>query len=330
MRIHKLFPPLMAAMVAVVVATAPASAEKTVIRISHAAANDVGTDQQMMAWIFANYVNTYSDSLDARIFPNNQLGESRAVIEAMQLGSGSSLHIGGMAEFANFCKKCGVLGLPLIWKNYEHIHKTLDGEVGDVLKGEMEKVGFKVLAYGDSWGYRNVVTAKKQVTKAEDLKGLKIRTIPTPIFVGAINAMGASAAPMNFGEIYTSLQTGVLDGFEHTAATVMTNKFYEIAKYVALTRHLFDPTVMAFSRARWEELDDKQKETVLKAAKVASDVVRALAPIREAESLAQLTEKGMTVSEIDMAPIRKNARAAQQELAEKIGAADLLQKILAE
>jgi hypothetical protein len=103
------------------------------------------------------------------------------------------------------------------------------------------------------------------------LKGLKIRTIPTPVFVGAVNAMGASATPMNFGEVYTSLQSGVLDGYEHTATTTASFKFYEIAKFYALTQHLIDPTVVAFSLSEWEKLDAKEQAVVMEGAKLATD-----------------------------------------------------------
>ena len=103
------------------------------------------------------------------------------------------------------------------------------------------------------------MTAEEGDQAVADLKGLKIRTIPTPVFVGAINAMGASATPMNFGEVYTSMQSGVLDGFEHTASTTLSFKFHEIAKYMAMTQHLIDPTVVAFSTSEWNKLDAKEQ-----------------------------------------------------------------------
>ena len=222
------------AVAALAIGTASADAQsKKVIRINHAGADDIlGTEHQMFAWIFANYVNQKAPTLDVRLFPNSGLGQSRQVIEAMQLGSGASMHVGGMAEFANFCQaRCGVIGLPFIFKGYDHVQRVLDGPVGAALTAELDKAGFKVLGYLYSWGYRNVVTAKKEIKTVADLKGLKIRTIPTPVFVGAVNAMGASATPMNFGEVYTSMQSGVLDGFEHTASTTLSFKFHEIAKY---------------------------------------------------------------------------------------------------
>ena len=107
---------------------------KKIIRVNHAGADDVfNAEHQMFAWIFANYVNEHSPTLEVKLFPNSGLGQSRQVIEAMQLGTGASMHIGGMAEFANFCKQCGVLGLPFIFKGYDHVERVLDGPVGKAL-----------------------------------------------------------------------------------------------------------------------------------------------------------------------------------------------------
>jgi tripartite ATP-independent transporter DctP family solute receptor len=308
------------------------AADKKAIRINHAGADDiVGTEHQMFSWVFANYVNSRSPTLEVKIFPNSGLGQSRQVIEAMQLGSGASIHVGGMAEFANFCKaKCGVIGLPFIFSGYDHVQRVLDGPVGAELSQEMETIGFKVLGYLYSWGYRNVVTAKKEIKTVADLKGLKIRTIPTPVFVGAVNAMGASATPMNFGEVYTSLQSGVLDGYEHTATTTASFKFYEIAKYYALTQHLIDPTVVAFSLSEWKKLDDKEQAVVLEGAKLATDIARAMSPVRDAEGMAELQKRGMTITRPDMTEARKSAAGFQQEMAAKLKAEHLLKQILAQ
>ncbi len=323
---------LMHAVLAVVLVAGFASgayAEKRIIRVNHAGADDLNTEHQLYAWIFANYVNQKSDTLEVKLFPNSGLGQSREVIEAMQLGSGASMHIGGMAEFANFCQaKCGVIGLPFIFTGYDHVRRVLDGPVGEALSAEMEKSGFHVVSYLFSWGYRNVVTSSKRIDTVADLQGLKIRTIPTPVFVGAVNAMGAAATPMNFGEVYTSMQTGVLDGFEHTANTVVSFKFNEIAKYVALTRHLIDPTVVAFSLSEWNQLTDEEKDTINQGAALATDIVRALAPVREAESLAKLESLGMVITQPDMSEARVKAADVQRELAASLDAEDLLKQIL--
>lgn len=326
---------VLAAAVAAVLALggAPANAQaqaKKLLRIHTAGPNDIGVDNTMMAWIFASYVNAQSDTLEVKVFPNSQLGQTRDVIEAMRLGSGAAGTTGGPAEYASFVKRIGVLGLPFLWKSYDHVGAVLDGPVGKELEADMEKAGFKVLAWATSWGYRNVVTATKEVTAPGDLKGLKIRTIPTKVFVAAINAMGANATPMNFGEVYTSLQSGVLDGFEHTAATVISFKFNEVACCVALTRHLLDPTFLVFSLQEWEKLDAQEQAVLTAGARLASDVVRALAPQREAESLAAVRKLGMKVTDIDVAPLRAAAAPVQKELAAEFGAEKLLEQILAQ
>jgi tripartite ATP-independent transporter DctP family solute receptor len=320
---------LMALLAALSVA-APASSQtpaKKLVRIHTAGPADLGVDNTMLAHQFMTYVNANSDSVEVKLFPNSQLGQSREVIEAMRLGSGASGTTGGPAEYASFVKRLGVLGLPFVWKSYQHAEAVLDGPVGKELEADMEKAGFKVLSWAVSWGYRNVVTAKKEVAQASDLKGLKIRTIPTKVFVAAVNAMGANATPMNFGEIYTSLQSGVLDGYEHTAATTVSFKLNEVACCIAMTRHLMDPTVLVFSLAEWRKFSPAEQTVMMKGAKAAAEMVRKMAPEREAESLVAVKKLGMKVNEIDVAPVQRAALVAQDDLAKEFGAESLLATI---
>jgi TRAP-type transport system periplasmic protein len=319
-----LFASLLIAVALPLAAQAPA---KKVLRIHTAGPNDTNVDNTKLAVEFAENANKAAPSVDVKVFPASQLGQTREVIEAMRLGSGAAGTTGGPAEYASFVRRLGVLGLPFEWKSYDHALRVLDGPVGKELDQDMEKAGFKVLAWAVSWGYRNVVTAKKEVKQAADLKGLKIRTIPTKVFVAAINAMGANATPMNFGEIYTSLQSGVLDGFEHTAATVISFKMNEVACCIALTRHLMDPTFLVFSAAEWKKLSATEQKALQTAAHDAAQLVRKLAPEREAEALAQVKKLGMKVNAIDIAPLQKAALQAQDDLAKEFGAEKLLEQI---
>ena len=310
-----------------VAAAAPAAAQKKVLRIHTAGPNDTNVDNTMLAVTFANSANAVASTVDVRVFPASQLGQTREVIEAMRLGSGAAGTTGGPAEYASFVRRLGVLGLPFLWKSYDHAIAVLDGPVGKELEQDMEKAGFKVLAWSVSWGYRNVVTARKEVKQASDLKGLKIRTIPTKVFVAAINAMGANATPMNFGEIYTSMQSGVLDGFEHTAATVIAFKMNEVACCIALTKHLMDPTFLVFSLSEWKKLTPTEQQALQNAATDAGLLVRKMAPQREGEALAEVKKLGMKVNEIDLVPLQKAALVAQDELAKEFGAEALLAQI---
>jgi tripartite ATP-independent transporter DctP family solute receptor len=306
---------------------AAAQAAKKLVRIHTAGPADLGVDNTMLAHQFMTYVNANSTSIEVKVFPASALGQSREVIEAMRLGGGASGTTGGPAEYASFVKRIGVLGLPFMWKSYAHAEAVLDGPVGKELEADMEKSGFKVLSWAVSWGYRNVVTAKKEVKTAADLKGLKIRTIPTKVFVSAINAMGANATPMNFGEIYTSLQSGVLDGYEHTAATTVSFKLNEVACCIAMTRHLMDPTVLVFSLAEWKKFSPAEQAVLQKGAQEAAAIVRKMAPEKEAESLAAVKKLGMKVVDIDVAPMQQAAATAQDELAKEFGAEALLAQI---
>ena len=285
----------------------PAMAQKKVLRIHTAGPNDTNVDNTKLAVEFQDRANAAQNTIEVKVFPASQLGQTREVIEAMRLGSGAAGTTGGPAEYASFVRRLGVLGLPFEWQSYEHALRVLDGPVGKELDQDMEKAGFKVLSWAVSWGFRNVVTAKKEVKQPADLKGLKIRTIPTKVFVAAINSMGANATPMNFGEIYTSLQSGVLDGFEHTAATVISFKMNEVACCIALSA--------------------SEQAALQKAATDAAKLVREMAPQREAEALAQVKKLGMKVNEIDTAPLVKAALTAQDELAKEFGAEKLLEQI---
>jgi len=301
--------------------------KRKVIRVCHSHQADFASEIHFSAWLFKHLVEDQSDTLEVRIYAANALGQERELYEGMQLGGGATCVISGTAILNNFNPKLGVLDLPFLWTDYAHVHRALDGAVGQKLAQELAPMGFKVLAWMDSWGYRNVVSARKPLQKPEDLRGLKIRTIESPVYIQAVNAMGASATPMAFGEVYPSLQTGVLDGFEHNASVVKASRFYEVAKYIGLTRHLFGPLVFVYSQADWEKLTEQEQKIVQEAALLARDIQRAMAPIREQEAMDFLAEKGMTINPIDTALFRQKAIEVQQRFAKEKDALDLLEQI---
>jgi TRAP-type C4-dicarboxylate transport system substrate-binding protein len=139
--------------------------------------------------------------------------------------------------------------------------------------------------------------------------------------------MGANATPMAFGEVYTSMQTGVLDGFEHGASVIVANNFYEVADYIALTQHLFGPLVFIYSLDQWEELSAEEQEVIMEGARRARDEQRRLAPIREEEAFDFLREQGMVINDIDTTEFERNALEIQNEIAAERGATDLLETI---
>jgi TRAP-type transport system periplasmic protein len=308
-------------------ALAGTATAQTTIKMAMSSVADQQNDNGMTAWVMQNYVNSHSDSLTFEVYGSSALGGDQDVLQAMQLGSGATMHVGGTAVYNSFVPAGGVLDLPFLWQDFDHVGRALDGDLGTELETKFEQSGFKVLGWGYSWGYRNVVTNGAALTTPDDLQGLKIRTIQSPVYVAALNAMGANATPMAFGEVYTALQTGVLDGFEHAASMVYSSKLYEVSDHVALTRHLFGPTVITYSLPLWNQLSEAEQQVLTEAADLAIEINRALAPLREQKALAQLEEVGMTITEIDTSAFREGAAPLQDELAADLDATALLQLI---
>ena len=310
-------------------ATPAAGGGRTEIRFAHVHAPDVAGELHFTAVAFAEALASLSDKYTAKIFPQGTLGTEREVYEGLQLGSGASLTVSGTAILNNFDQRIGVVDLPYLFKDFDHVHRVVDGEVGRDLAAGLDKQGIIVLAWIDGWGFRNLITTAKAVKRPEDLKGLKIRTIPTPLYIAALRMMGANPTPMTYGEIYTGLQTGVIDGFEQAPAILIAERFYEVAKNLTTTRHLFPAMVVCYSKAHWDRLAPADQAIIRRAAEIARDKGRAVAPLREAEALKTLHERGMTIHEIDTRGWEQAAVKLQDQLAAERGATDLLAKIRA-
>jgi len=305
----------------------PAADAPLEIRLTHAWAPDPDTELHFSAITFAEAVAKLSPRLQVRVYPQGSLGTEREVYEGMQLGSGASCTVSGTAILNNFDQRIGVLDLPYLWQDYDHIHRVLDGEVGRDLAAGLEKQGIIVLAWIDSWGWRNFITTQKAITQPEDIRGLKIRTIPTPIYLAALRMMGANPTPMAYGEIYTGLQTGVIDGFEQASSILVAERYYEVTKHLTLTRHFLAPIVLCYSKAQWDRFSAEEQAILRQAANTMRDLERSQGPAREAESMRILRERGMQIHEIDTRGFQQAAIALQDQLAADIGATDLLAKI---
>lgn len=310
-------------------ASAAGGGSRTEIRFAHVHAPDVAGELHFTAVAFAEALASLSDRHTAKIFPQGTLGSEREVYEGMQLGSGASITVSGTAILNNFDQRIGVVDLPYLFQDFEHVHRVFDGEVGRDLAAGLEKQGFVLLAWIDGWGFRNLITTQKAVQRPEDLRGLKIRTIPTPVYLAALRMMGANPTPMAYGEIYTGLQTGVIDGFEQAPAILIAERFYEVAKHLTTTRHLFPAMVVCYSKAHWDRMTPDDQAKIRRAAELARDKGRALAPVREAEALKTLRERGMTIHTCDTSGWVQAAVKLQDQLAAERGATDLLAKIRA-
>lgn len=305
--------------------------KKTVLKLGHTHAISEFSALHGMGVKLKELLDS-SDAVDLKLFPASQLGNDRDMIEGMRLGT-QDMCLSGTAVYANFYEPIGILDLPYLWDGYDHVHEVLDGEVGDSLRAGIDKLGIRILAFLDSYGFRNVATVKpieaEGAISPEDLHGLKLRTIESPVFVGAVRLMGANPTPMAMGEIYTALQTHVIDGFEHDAPTIWAGKYYDVVKNIYKTKHIFSVTCLAVSAKKWDKLSEEGKKALTESVKQAQQWHRTEAARRDMAVMDSLSTVGKCTifDKIDREKFVEATTDFQDEYAEKVGATSLLKRI---
>jgi len=298
-----------------------------VLRLSHS----------MSAGLTALHVfgNTFRELAEAatagavkiRIFPSGTLGQEREVVQQLQEGLVDFM-VSGTAIWGSVAPKLQVFDFPFLWRDWAHVHGVVDGAVGREAADYLEStVRVRPLAWGDSFGFRQVVTRSRDVREPGQLAGLKIRTIQSPIYVKAIELMGASPTPMAFGEVYTSLQTGVIDGYEHDASTTVQQRFYEVAHFMARTRHIAGVIGLFASTASLARFPADLRAALERAAIDATKAERAMGPREDADATGQLSSLGMTIRDIDGRPFQQPAERLWEHEARVLDVASWLRTI---
>jgi len=253
--------------------------------------------------------NNLGDEIDIQFFPDNQLGQEIDVINSVKLGV-IDLMVSGSSISANLVPLVGTFDLGYLFDSFPQQTKAFEaGAAKPIEEALLKGANIRVIAWAYNFGSRSVL-ARKAVKNPEDLAGLKIRTLPNPVITECLRLMGAAATPLAFGEIYTALQAGVLDGLEHDPPTILASKFYETAKFYSLTQHNFSPLAIYFSDATFGRMDAKLRDGFIDAAQKAAVDTRAQGLAVEKEALDVLGQKGVTVGECDKAAFR--ARVAPQ------------------
>src|ERR1700722_556055 len=248
--------------------------------------------------------NGLGEQIDVTFYPDNQLGQEIDVINSVKLGV-IDLMVSGSSISANLVPLVGTFDLGYLFTSYQQQTKAFDaGAAKPVEDALLKGANIRIISWAYNFGARSVLS-KKPVKTPEDLAGLKIRTLPNPVITECLRLMGAAATPLAFGEIYTALQAGVLDGLEHDPPTILAAKFFESARHYALTQHIFSPLSIYFSDATFTRMDPKLREGFLDAAKKASIDTRTHGLAVEKEALELLKSKGVTVNECDLEAFRK-------------------------
>jgi TRAP-type transport system periplasmic protein len=246
--------------------------------------------------------------LEIAFFPDNQLGQEIDVINSVKLGV-IDMMVSGSSIAANLVPLVGTYDLGYLFSSFPQQTRAFDaGAATPIEQALLKGANIRIIAWAYNFGSRSVL-ARKAVNTPDDLAGLKIRTLPNPVITECLRLMGAAATPMAFGEIYTALQAGVLDGLEHDPPTIVASKFYETSKFYSLTQHNFSPLAIYLSEASFNRMASAQREAFIDAARKAAADTRAHGLNVEKEALAQLKDKGVTVIDCDREAFRKRVLA---------------------
>ncbi len=230
------------------------------------------------------------------IFHSASLGEEQESIEGLQMGTIDITTVSA-APMTGFVKEYMASDLPFIFSTPQEAFAFYDGPIGDKLFELTEPVGLIGLAWWEN-GFRNFTTKNTPIYTPEDMKGLKLRTMASPVHMASVNALGANAVPVPFGELYSALQQGVVDGQENPVAIIHSSRFSEVQKYTMLSRHFHDPSPLFISAKTWDKLSAEQREIVQQAAIEARDHMRQVGIDQEAGLVEDLRASGMEVIEL--------------------------------
>jgi len=234
------------------------------------------------------------------VFHSAQLGEEKDTIEQTQLGVIDMNRV-SLGPFNNIIEETKVFSLPYIFRSTDHMHKVVDGEIGTELLNKLEAGGLIGLGYMDA-GSRSLYNKVRPITKLEDVQGLKIRVMQNPIFVEMVNAMGGNALPIAFNELYTALQTGIVDGAENNPPSFYRSRHYETCKYYALNEHTTVPDILLISLRTWEALTPEQREWLQRAVDDSVAYQRELWQVATQEALDAVRAAGVEVTHPDKQP----------------------------
>ncbi|WP_378181252.1 TRAP transporter substrate-binding protein [Aquimarina sp. SS2-1] len=248
-------------------------------------------------------------TLKVKLYPSGQLGAERECLELLQIGSLDITKVSA-AVLENFITEYKVFSIPYLFRDRQHAFEVFDGSIGDEMLTKGDKYRLRGLTFYDA-GSRSFYTKEKAIKTPEDLNGLKIRVQKSNMAVAMVNSLGGSPTPISWGELYTALQQGVVDGAENNLPSFYTSKHYEICKYFSLDQHTSVPDVLLIGLDTWERLS-KQEQTWLKeAARESTIEQRKLWADSEKESLDAITASGVEIITPDKTLFEKQTESIQ-------------------
>jgi tripartite ATP-independent transporter DctP family solute receptor len=247
-------------------------------------------------------------------------------------GGTLELMVGPTSNLGGAIKEYGIFDLPFLFANYKEADAALDGAVGKALFEKLDAINLVGLAYWEN-GFRHITNSKRSIKKLEDIQGLKIRVIQSPVFIDTFKALGANPVPMPFTDLYNALESKAVDAQENPPGLIEASKFYEVQKYATLTGHVYSPFIVLASKKWWSSLSDADKKAVREAAAESSIYQRKLSRDK-ADEIANkiLPGHGMTVNTLpadEQARLRAAVKPVVQKYSQVLGE-DLLKQLQAD
>lgn len=289
--------------------------------------NDQSLQYKTLEFMKKDLEERTNGAVTMELYHSSTLGDDMAVLEGLQLGT-IEMFCGTIGPAAQFSSKVKLFDLPFLFTSYEQVDALLDGPVGQEVLDSLEPAGMVGIAYWEN-GFRQLTNSSHAVSTPEDMKGLKLRTMPTPVPLSTFKMLGANPTPMNFGEVFTAMQQGVVDGQENPWETILSNKFYEVQKYATNTGHVYSPFGVLFSKIFWEKLPVEYQADVKEAVFAARDFNRTEARAAEQEIIEEL-RKYMEITILtpeELKPFQEITRPVYDEFADEIGP-ELVQEAL--
>ncbi|RZS52303.1 TRAP transporter substrate-binding protein [Sphaerotilus mobilis] len=278
--------------------------------IKFPSASNKGHPQVVGVEKFAEIVAQKSGGkLAVKAFPGGALGPDLQTVSAMQGGT-VEMTVMNASLLAGNVKEMAVFDFPFLINNAREADAVADGPVGQKLLDKLQERGLVGLAYWDL-GFRQIHTMKRVIAKADDFKGVKMRVIPTPIYVDFMKALGAAPVPMPFTETYAALEQGAIDGMTNPLLNILDGKFNDVSKHLTLTNHMYTPQAVVVSKKFWDKLSPVEQKILRDAANETAVFQRKFARDEAAKVLSALKTAGMTVHELPPAEIAKLRERAQ-------------------
>jgi len=275
---------------------------------------------------FGEIVNEKTDGrITVEIYHSGQLGGERDLIEGLRMGSVDMAAVSS-APVSSFVPKIAVFDLPYLFTSREMAYKVMDGPVGEMFFEELAAQKIKGLGWFEN-GFRDITNNKRPIYTPEDLKGIKIRVMESPVPIATFNVAGANPTPMAWGEVFTALQQGTIDAQENPLPVIYTQKLYEVQKYLSLTDHFYAPALFIMSGDLFNSLSAEDQALFMEAAAEATAYEREVS-LQQAEDYVDLCiEEGMEVNEVDKS-LFVEAMAPVYEQFEKELGKDLIDEIM--